>query len=247
MNNRFYALAGIAFSCVMSASVVGSTSFQAMAHDVQYAPGSVLAKDTKLADLYAQVLSTFTSIQGTAEYMRELDALARWTQLKKGKAPVKFHARLTVLAKKVSVNEWLTDEEKALFAQLIARLSKKKSRVRALSAVLGSLAAALAVAAIGGGLYWWKKKRFGGGEDGGSSEGNPMSLGSHGDDFSGGMGEGHLRPNDRAVLDAGFAVPTAPPGHNGAQLNDFPEVPTHTPTAPSAPVNSVISAPVELH
>ena len=224
MSNPLYGFIIFAFSCALSVSAAELRVLSSRETLFQCQPGSVLAKDSALADLYVQVLRTFTFLQGTAEITRELRALADWACLKKGKAPAKFHMRLKNLAKKVNASEWLTDDEKALFGDVCRRLRKKKRQL-VVPVVIASL---VVVAAFAGGYALKKNTRPLPGRgaapapadsNGSVPGGNPQQTGPlRVLPTAPPLG---MRPNDVAALAAGRAVPTLAPGYG-----------PHTPSAP---------------
>ncbi|MEI7580269.1 MAG: hypothetical protein WCJ17_00565 [bacterium] len=218
--------------------------------------GSRLAKDATLSGLYNRTLADLSELQGAAEMVRELHALADWAGLKKGKAPRHFHKRLSTLKKTVRQTEWLTDEQKQLVASLIDRLGKKKQRHATEAAVFGSLTAAVVVACLSAMVVAKMRKNkeagYGGGMD-------PYKKGSTHSSFgegpSGGMGtplgqggEQAYQLNPFAGSSGGLgngpsASPNAAPQATvfGLQASDYVEVPTGAqpqdlPNAPYGPV-----------
>jgi hypothetical protein len=204
--------------------------------------GSRLAKDATLSGLYNRTLADLSELQGAAEMVRELHALADWTGLKKGKAPRHFHKRLSTLKKTVRQTEWLTDEQKQLVASLIDRLGKKKQRHATEAAVFGSLTAAVVVAWLSAMVVAKMRNNTRKGYCDKSDFDDDETPGSGGD---GGMAS--IKPNDRAALGRGYVLPTAPPlaapaesswwdilrlapqAPTGVQPSHFPDAPTTRP------------------
>ena len=242
MNRYTLYFLGLFLGAVCGVSVSMGTMPSLDDYGVVSEKGSRLAKDATLSGLYNGALADLSELQGSAEMAKELHALADWTGLKKGKAPKHFHKRLSLLKKTVRQTEWLTDEQKQLVASLINRLGRKKMQHATAAAVFGSLTAAVVVAWLSAIVVAKMRKNKEAGYGDKSESDDNATPGSGGD---GGMAS--IKPNDRAALGRGHALPTAPPLAAPAKrswwniLRDAPKVPTGAqphdlPDAPYGPV-----------